>query len=214
MSGLAPRYFREPSPAEGFKARLAAAEAGDKTAQNDVGMAFLRGEGVATDYKKAKRWLEKASSPSADANLAHMYLEGLGVTPSMVRAGELLRSAQEQGADVDARDLAQLASVEGNVRALEHMPYPALPGLGKAKGPKIGGRVVIAGPTAEGRHGTTVDFGAWCFALSACPLFPLPSAHSLRSFSLSARHPRRILRRPQRHAQGSVDSSAGRWHQN
>ena len=85
--------------------------------QNNVDLAFAQGDGVAVNYKKAKYWLEKSmaqSYPRAAANLGHMYLEGLGVTPSMVRAGELIRGALEQGEDVGERDLAQLAAIESN----------------------------------------------------------------------------------------------------
>ena len=150
--------------------------------QCNVGLAFIQGNGVAVDYKNAKHWLEKSmaqSYPRAAATLGHMYLEGLGVTPSMVRAGALIRGAQKQGEVVGAQDLAQLASIENNVS-----------NLGQGGGPKIGSRVVIGqstmmnGVSMGGRCGVAIDFGAWCRSGLPCThhsLTPPPSFPALNS---------------------------------
>ena len=69
----------------------------------------------------------------------------------MVRAGELIRGALEQGEDVGERDLAQLAAIESNVSCLGH-----------GGGPKIGSRVMIGqstmvnGESMGGRTGVAV----------------------------------------------------------
>ena len=55
---------------------------GDPVAQNNLGVLYLKGRGVAQDYALARSWFEKAAAgPLAGAmfNLGIMYLRGYGI---------------------------------------------------------------------------------------------------------------------------------------
>ncbi len=73
----------------------------DPKAFNNLGMLLLTGEGgVRRDYGKAFYWLSKGACrgvPAAQASLAHMSLEGLGVEKDSLRAGILLHDAAAAG---------------------------------------------------------------------------------------------------------------------
>jgi uncharacterized protein len=67
------------------------AEAGDRAAQFQAGLAFETGAGTEPDYAEAVKWYHKAAdrgNPAAQNNLGGMFLRGLGVTQS---DGEALR---------------------------------------------------------------------------------------------------------------------------
>ena len=67
------------------------AEGGDALCQYMVGIMYIRGQGVAVDYKQARTWIEQAAAqdqPNAVGQLGIMYHEGKGVTPSCRRARE------------------------------------------------------------------------------------------------------------------------------
>ena len=61
---------------------LAKTDDKDGLAQYYIGMMYLKGQGVAQDYKEASDWFRKASEnrlPQAQYKLANLYTEGKGV---------------------------------------------------------------------------------------------------------------------------------------
>ncbi|MFO1160837.1 MAG: tetratricopeptide repeat protein [Reyranellaceae bacterium] len=80
---------------------LKAASAGHPRAQLNLGILFLRGQGVPRDLIQARAWLEKAAAsgdPQALYTLGRALSEGTEqVPPDPVRAADLFRRAAEQG---------------------------------------------------------------------------------------------------------------------
>jgi TPR repeat protein len=78
-----------------------AASAGHQRAQLDLGILYLRGQGVERDLVQARAWLEKAAAhddPYALYALARAMEESLGpAVPDAVRAADLYRRAAEKG---------------------------------------------------------------------------------------------------------------------
>lgn len=75
---------------------LVKAQAGDASAQEEVGHAYL----LARDYDNAQRWLErsvKAGFPLAHYDLAHLYLAQSTEKSATLRAIALLLSAHKAG---------------------------------------------------------------------------------------------------------------------
>ncbi|RXJ58065.1 NifU family protein [Candidatus Marinarcus aquaticus] len=73
-------------------------EAGLKNdqAMTNLGLMYLKGEGVEKDFNQAKDWFEKASSydnDSANFNLALMYQSKIGVQEDIAKAKEYFRRA-------------------------------------------------------------------------------------------------------------------------
>jgi hypothetical protein len=69
-------------------------------AQYNLGMVYLKGEGVTRDYTEATRWYRKAGEQGhsdAQSNLGAMYFEGRGVEQDCDEAVKWLRLAAEQG---------------------------------------------------------------------------------------------------------------------
>ena len=76
------------------------ARAGAPQAQSQLGLHFLRGDGVARDPKLAAQWLREAAIQgvaSAQYNLGVLYSQGIGVSANSVRAQLWFLSAAEQG---------------------------------------------------------------------------------------------------------------------
>lgn len=76
------------------------ARAGAPQAQSQLGLHFLRGDGVAHDPKLAAQWLREAAIQgvaSAQYNLGVLYSQGIGVSANSVRAQLWFLSAAEQG---------------------------------------------------------------------------------------------------------------------
>jgi len=73
-------------------------------AMTNLGLMYLKGEGVAKDFQKAKEWFEKASvyeNDSANYNLALMYQGAIGIEEDNDKAIEYFRRAvkkEHQGA--------------------------------------------------------------------------------------------------------------------
>ena len=79
--------------------RSAAAQ-NDAGAQNNIGIMFLRGEGVAKDPAKAAFWLERAAGRGhiqAQYNLGEMYHNGEGVAKNGALAYYWMTLAAKQG---------------------------------------------------------------------------------------------------------------------
>ena len=74
--------FQRPPKAAGHLVKiLRKAEAGDRTAQFQAGLAFETGAGAEQDYPEAVKWYRKAANlayPPAQNNLGGMYLRGPG----------------------------------------------------------------------------------------------------------------------------------------
>ena len=80
----------------------ARAEEGDALAQNDLGLRYAKGDGVAQDWNKAFDWYQKSACQGCIYglyNLAWRYYNGQGTEQSLTKAAELFRQAAEQGYD-------------------------------------------------------------------------------------------------------------------
>jgi TPR repeat protein len=66
-----------------------AAEQGDASGQNALGVYYFYGRGVAKDYKQAAFWYRKASDQGdaiAQSNLGEVYANGFGVAKDEIEA--------------------------------------------------------------------------------------------------------------------------------
>lgn len=101
-------------PAELEELRLAA-DRGDAAAQNNLGMMYYDGDGVAQNYGEAVRYFRLAAD-QGDAGgqfaVGRMYAEGRGVTQSDDEAARYFRLAADQG-DADAQFILGLVYAEG-----------------------------------------------------------------------------------------------------
>ena len=76
------------------------AEKGDAWAQCNLGLCYLRGDGVASDAKEAVKWLSLAAKQGNDEAkyaLACAYFSGNGVVKDFNKAVELALSAADNG---------------------------------------------------------------------------------------------------------------------
>ena len=105
------------SPAQSSSRQKAIADlklvayAGDVSAQVQLGVIYLTGDGVAKDDAEAVKWLRKAAdqeSPLAERYLAEMYFKGRGVPADTREAAKWLRMAAEQGDAQSQHNLAVL----------------------------------------------------------------------------------------------------------
>ena len=77
-----------------------AAEHGDSVAQYNLGVAYIKGEGIAQDKIQAEIWFRKAAEQGfmyAQYNLARMCLFGDGITKDEAQSVKWYRKAIEQG---------------------------------------------------------------------------------------------------------------------
>ncbi|MBS1993236.1 MAG: sel1 repeat family protein [Cyanobacteria bacterium SZAS LIN-3] len=77
-----------------------AAEQGNAKAQNNLGMAYVKGEGVTQSETEAVTWLSKAAEQGhmkAQNNLSVMYSAGRGVKKDDAESAKWCRKAAEQG---------------------------------------------------------------------------------------------------------------------
>ena len=73
------------------------AEAGHARAQNNLGLLYVRGHGVAQDYERATALFQAAAEqglPTAMTNLSVMYANGLGIEQSDALACEMGAESQ------------------------------------------------------------------------------------------------------------------------
>lgn len=87
-----------------YKAAVAlwtvAANKGDAEAQNNLGLLYDKGEGVAQDYNQAASWYRKAAEKGyapAQNNLGLTYAKGQGVPQDNKQAVSWFRTAADQG---------------------------------------------------------------------------------------------------------------------
>ena len=74
-------------PVQKFQMQLAAAERGDRNAQNEVGVMYAEGRGVQADQGEAVRWFQKSAdqaNPFAACNLGQHYGRGAGVKRDVI----------------------------------------------------------------------------------------------------------------------------------
>ena len=86
----------------------ARAEAGDATAQNNLGAMYAEGLGVPQDDAEAVAWYRRAAEQGdarAQYNLGGMYAEGLGVPPDAVEALMWLTIAAARSTGVEREQM-------------------------------------------------------------------------------------------------------------
>ena len=101
---------------EVFDATMIRAEAGDLNAQNNIGVMYERGDGVAQDYELAFSWYYKAAKhglPLAKLNLAHCYHHGRGVTLDLKEAFSWYQQAAQDGL-AEAQQILGYMYLKGN----------------------------------------------------------------------------------------------------
>jgi TPR repeat protein len=94
-----------------LKRFLAAANAGDPAAQCNVGVLYLRGEGVPKDPVQAELWFRRGAlqgNVNAQVNLAYLYATGPGVSKDPAEAAKWYRAAAEAGHLASQRHLGFL----------------------------------------------------------------------------------------------------------
>ncbi len=87
------------------------AEAGHAKAQNNLGIMYQYGRGVAGDLAEARRWYRKAAEQGlaeAHFNLGVLYMEGEGGTRDLVQAYLWLSLAAAAGDETAGDGLARL----------------------------------------------------------------------------------------------------------
>ena len=146
-----------------------AAEGGDSLSQFDVGVKYLRGDGVPQDYAKAHEWLLKAAQqghPRARYNIGSLHLNGLGVPKDSTQALAWYERACE-GADPELL-FAMAQTVESEQAALDAWLfalkcYKSAADAGHAKSQEVLGVRIFTG------QGVEQDFqrGAYYIAQSA-----------------------------------------------
>lgn len=106
---------------EGVKWYRKAAEQGDATAQNRLGVMYAGGQGVAKDDSESLKWYRKAAehgNASAQTNIGNRYANGRGVPKDEDEAVKWYRKAAEQG---NASAQAKLKALT-DVARLRHLP--------------------------------------------------------------------------------------------
>ena len=101
LAPLAPLHSaQKPPDAAEIDALLSLAEQGDATAQDNLGVLYYYGRGVAQDYVAAREWFLKAAEqghPDAQGFLGIVYGSGQGVTRDYAEARKWYLKAAEQG---------------------------------------------------------------------------------------------------------------------
>lgn len=92
---------------------MKAAEQGDVESQNDVGLSYERGEGVAKDPIKALYWFKKAADnghTEAQFNTAIKYYNSAGIEHNLDRSIEYAEKAANNGSKSAVRLLFNIYS--------------------------------------------------------------------------------------------------------
>ena len=85
-----------------------AAEKGDAAAQNSLGFAYVKGQGVPQDNVESVKWFRKAAQQGlakAQYNLGFAYYNGYGVPQDYAEAVKWLRMAADQGSALAQENL-------------------------------------------------------------------------------------------------------------
>jgi TPR repeat protein len=108
--------------AAAYREFYAAANTGDHEAENNLGLFYLRGLGVAKDPAAAVSWFEKAASSgliAGELNLGGCYAYGTGVPRNAVKALEWFQKAASQGSLDGEFDVAWMYHSSGMNRNFE-----------------------------------------------------------------------------------------------
>lgn len=114
FGGAAPAGLYQPVP-EPLPVRFAYARAGDPGDELNVGMAYLKGEGVEKDPKQAVEWFRRSAAhgfPNAQLALAICLEQGTGTPVDLKEAFKWFRAAARQG-NFKAQLLLMSAYAEG-----------------------------------------------------------------------------------------------------
>ena len=138
-----------------FVEMMAAASGGDSLSQFDLGVRYLRGDGVQQDYAKAYEWFKKAADqghPRAKYNIGSLHLNGWGVPRDASQAIGWYKRAFD-GADPELL-FAMAQTVEAERAMLNAWPfavkcYAAAADAGHAKAQEVLGVRFIAGDGVE-----------------------------------------------------------------
>jgi uncharacterized protein len=94
------RYFRNSDYAHALASWRPMADQGNPIAQNDLGILYLDGKGVAQNTSEAVRYLSlsaAAGSSLGQNNLGGLYRDGKGVARDYVRAAQWFAASAAQG---------------------------------------------------------------------------------------------------------------------
>ena len=101
----------------------AAAKQGDVQAQTELGLAYLKGDGVTKNKRASARWFRKAAEQGfvdAQNHLATAYLSGWGVAKSDREAVRWWHKAAKQGHVESQVDLGEHYEVRGSLKKSAH----------------------------------------------------------------------------------------------
>jgi len=144
-------------PMENVQELFLSAQQGDAEAQFKLGRAYYNGEGVAQDYKQAKKWWKTAAEQGhidAQYQLGKLYYD---VTQDYKQAAEWYRKAAEQG-HVDAQTwLGKLYYSQGYKPAFEWFKKAAEQGNAEAQ-TWLGKAYYRLGIQYYFGHGVTQDY--------------------------------------------------------
>jgi len=100
--------FRNAASITDFHTKLNDASAGHLPSQYEVGMAYLKGNGVEADTKLAAKWLRRAAMndhAEAQYQLSQLYRDGVGMEQNRKRALEWLKIAASAGVQNAQKEL-------------------------------------------------------------------------------------------------------------
>jgi len=100
---LGKMYYESQNYTEAFKWYRKAAEQGQATAQHNLSLMYIYGDGAQKDYAEAFKWSKKAADQGdadAQTELGRMYYLGRGVDPNSAEAVKWWEKAAEQGNDM------------------------------------------------------------------------------------------------------------------
>lgn len=125
-------------PATNTQRIRAQAEKGSADAQNNLGFAYLRGDGLPQDYSQARSWFENAAnggSTQAMHNLADMYRRGSGVPEDLEMAAQWIRKGAELGEPSEQMHICLIYALGKGVRQDFVLAY-AWCNLGSSRNPR------------------------------------------------------------------------------
>jgi TPR repeat protein len=96
---------------EGFAKFYEAAKKGDAKAQNEIGLCYDQGVGVAKDAQQAFLWYSKSAAqnyPTAQYNVGVCYYYGRGVALSYEDAVSWYRKAANQGSEIAIENIRSM----------------------------------------------------------------------------------------------------------
>lgn len=111
LAGAAVAADKDGARPAGFGETRTSAEKGNAVAQNNLGVMYATGNGVAQDYKAAAKWYERAAEQGyavAQHNLGGLYEQGLGVPQDPAAAAVWYALGAEQGDAWAQLSLAEL----------------------------------------------------------------------------------------------------------